>query len=289
MERSDTCTIRLIRNLSTHLLRFYVDSSLHVAAAIAALALLSRFFFGYEADVTSTAFIFLSSIVAYNLAKYSEVNPSGLVPPIIYLKSHKRKLIFIISCLALVGSLLLSFQLSAGQLFFAALSALLTFLYVMPAFRGYSLRNLPGLKIFVIALSWVMVTVGIPLSGESMLFSWPVLAHAAMIFLCVLALMVPFEIRDMMVDAPGLQTLPQLLGVRNVRRLAALMALTMAILVISNPLMEAPAKWSATGIALLITGFGYGARPHQSYWYAAFWVESVPLLWLLLYLLLLQV
>lgn len=265
-----------------------MDASLHVAAAIAALAVLSRLFFGYEIEAASTGFIFLSSMVAYNLAKYSEVNPNGLVPPIIYLKSRKRQLIFLISCLATAGSLLLSVQLSAGQLFFAGLSALLTILYVMPAFRGYSLRNLPRLKIFVIALSWVMVTVGIPLSGESILLSGPVLAHASVIFLCVLALMIPFEIRDTLVDAPGLQTLPQLLGIRKVRHLPALFALLMVILIIFNPALEAPANWSAAGIALLITGFGYAARPHQSFWYAAFWVESVPLLWLLLYGLLLQ-
>jgi hypothetical protein len=269
-------------------LRFYVDASLHVAAAIAALAILSRLFFGFQIETAVTAFIFLSSIVAYNLAKYSEVNPNGLVPPVIYLESRKRQLIAIISCLAAGCSLWLSLQLSAGQLFFAGLSVVLTIFYVMPAFRGYSLRNLPRLKVFVIALSWVMVTVGIPLSGENILVSWPVLAHATVIFLCVLALMIPFEIRDTLVDAPGLQTLPQLLGVRKVRHLAGLFALLMVILTAFNPAFDAPAKWSAAGIALLITGLGYGARPHQSFWYAAFWVESVPLFWLLLYLLLLQ-
>src|SRR6056297_1000397 len=93
---------RMLRTAPERVMRFYVNASLHVSASIAALAVLTRFIFRYEADPAATGFIFLSSIVAYNLAKYSEVSPHGIVAPKIYLQSRKRQLIFFVSCLAAI-------------------------------------------------------------------------------------------------------------------------------------------------------------------------------------------
>ena len=56
-------------------LRLYIALSLHVASAVSALATFTRLSFGYDVPPALVAFIFLSSTVAYNLAKYGE---SGL-------------------------------------------------------------------------------------------------------------------------------------------------------------------------------------------------------------------
>lgn len=263
--------------------RLYIALSLHVASAVAALAIFTRLSFGYDIAPAPAAFIFLSSIVAYNLAKYGEAG-AGYVSTLRQ-RWHDQyfRLMFFISALSAGASLLLARHLSAVQLAIAALAGTLTLLYIWPAFNGYSLRSLPGLKIFIIALSWTLTCVCLPLAGAEPLLSAPVLWHSATIFFYILAVMIPFEIRDTLVDSPGLRTLPQTLGFRLARHLGAIWAFLALGFTFANPAAVPAAKWSTGGLMLFAVLLIYASKPSQSFWYASFWVEGLPLLWLVAY------
>ena len=92
----------------------------------------------------------------------------------------------------------------------AALSAL----YVWPIYRGKRLRDVPYVKIFLISVSWALLTVWVPsiewgLPGGYGLWL-ACCERAAFIF----ALTLPFDIRDLDIDAQaGVPTLPASLGI----------------------------------------------------------------------------
>ena len=96
-------------------------------------------------------------------------------------------------------------------LFFTLLLVLL-YCLPLPGFR-WNFRGFKGLKIHLVALSWVLTTVFLPLSiyGLQSMTEFS-LAYGLQRYIFVLVATLPFEIRDMKLDDPNLSTWPQMLG-----------------------------------------------------------------------------
>ncbi|MFC3196420.1 UbiA family prenyltransferase [Parapedobacter deserti] len=103
----------------------------------------------------------------------------------------------------------------------------------LPAFktgRRAGLRQVTGIKVFYIGLVWALSTVLLPVAeayhnGFAMNWAqvWQVLTWA---FLFVVAITIPFDIRDIYQDRYyGLKTVPVLIGVRNAYRLSTALLL----------------------------------------------------------------
>lgn len=107
-------------------------------------------------------------------------------------------------------------------------AGVLAVLYVSPftAKDGLTigLRRVPGLKLFVIAIVWVLAVVAVPmeydLAGHS--------PQNIVLMMCMrmplfMALAIAFDVRDQPFDPPVLRTLPQLIGVRGARVVAVML------------------------------------------------------------------
>ncbi|MEY2963244.1 MAG: hypothetical protein RL754_505 [Bacteroidota bacterium] len=81
---------------------------------------------------------------------------------------------------------------------------------LFPKFGG-GLRSIPGMKLFIIAVTWAYITAGIPaiISGNQF---WPIFIER---FFWTAALTIPFDIRDARIDSSDLKTLPHVFGPRN--------------------------------------------------------------------------
>ncbi|MBL1281259.1 MAG: hypothetical protein COA33_013355 [Fluviicola sp.] len=81
-----------------------------------------------------------------------------------------------------------------------------------------NMRELPLIKIHLIAFTWVAVLIVFPLLNEEILLAtlYIALAHYAY----VVAVTIPFDIRDLIYDAPSQKTIPQLLGIKGSKVLA---------------------------------------------------------------------
>jgi len=102
--------------------------------------------------------------------------------------------------------------------------------------------------------------------------------------LLILALMIPFEIRDLNYDALALNTLPQVLGIKKTKLLG--LALLMGFVVLEFFLLKQDNGAILISCFLgLITAFSIlKASTRQSKYYASFFVEGIPVLWWLLLL-----
>ena len=100
----------------------------------------------------------------------------------------------------------------------------ITFLYAIPLLpKRYfidnqkNLREIGGLKIYIIAIVWTFTTVTLPLIENKTAITTDVIITSVQRFLFVIVLMLPFEIRDLNYDSLKLATIPQKIGIKKNR------------------------------------------------------------------------
>ncbi|MEP2935823.1 MAG: hypothetical protein ABJM06_14580 [Gilvibacter sp.] len=253
---------------------FYITSSIHVALAIVALCLIAIKSLGLAIDFTLIAYIFLASVSGYNFIKYAEVAKW-------YHRSLPQEVrgIQIFSFLVFVALVYVAFKLPLPTLYASGALAVITFFYAVPLLpTKNTLRGIKGLKIYVIALVWALTAVLLPLANAGGQAHLDAILLTAQLFLWVVALTIPFELRDLQSDSPLLYTIPQLIGSKNAVRVGVLLYLLIWVLEgfkheVSNGLLLCWMVVTVLGIWAL-----FKARRDQSLYFASFWVEGIPIL-----------
>ena len=105
-------------------------------------------------------------------------------------------------------------------------------------------------------------------------------------FVFVIAYTIPFEIRDLKYDSLNLKTMPQVFGIKKTKKIALFLLSLFTLInlwlspIILNYLI------SDLLIALIAGYLIWISRKNQTKYFASFWVESIPLIWLIIILLL---
>lgn len=122
----------------------------------------------------------------------------------------------------LIGAVFLFFGLSTMQQVLMIFPGLVSFAYIIPfTRRGKRLRDYPFIKVFLIAFAWAWVSVVVPLWEIRSGGIWWLFFER---FFYILAITLPFDIRDLSLDkSQGTKTLPLFLGVEKTKRLAFIM------------------------------------------------------------------
>lgn len=210
--------------------------------------------------------------------------------------SHRRltprlKIIQVFSLVCFLLMIYFALQLYAVTQWVIGLLALLTFLYAVPilpkrvfAQSHHNLRSVGGLKVYVIAVVWTGATVFMPLLNAQVAMESQFAVTLVQRFLFIVVLMMPFEIRDLQYDSIQLATIPQRIGIRRTK---ALGLIALALFFILDFLKK---DWSQTLIVahLIISVitflFLFFADKKQGRYYSAFWVEAIPIMWIILIL-----
>ena len=266
---------------------FYINSSIHVALAVFALSWVTLLQFGIPYDEDVLCFIFFASITGYNFVKYF-----GLA------KFHHRSLakwlktIQVFSGICFIAMSYYAYRLEMQTLIYIGVLGLATFLYAIPIIpkkifidNQKNLRSIGGLKVYVIAIIWSGVTVFLPLINNEFDITNDVIITACQRFLFVLVLMLPFEIRDLNFDNLKLATIPQKIGVKLTKYIGLLLLLLFYFLNyfkddINQSLLVSYVIISSVTLLFLVL-----AKQNQSKYYSAFWVESLPVMWLVILML----
>ncbi|MEX2363528.1 MAG: hypothetical protein WD597_07885, partial [Balneolaceae bacterium] len=230
--------------------------------------------FEVPVDPNLLLFIFFGTAVGYNFVKYAGV---ANLHHLIQTKNLQAIRLFSLVCFA--GMVYFAFQLSFDVLIAGAFFGLLTILYALPIFRAVNLRSLKGAKIFVIALVWAGSTVILPLMEIQNLFMRDAVLEFIQRFLFVIALMLPFEIRDLKYDLSELKTIPQSIGISRTRWFGAglmILILMLQMVKIASTDRQLIALFS---ISVITTFMIFISRTDQPKYFAAFWVESIPIFW----------
>ncbi len=257
---------------------FYLESSIHVSLAVCAFSWMSFLTLHIPVDISYLIFLFLGAITGYNFVKYAQL-----------VGFHHRSLtrnlkgIQVFSFLIFLGFLYAATFMSREILFGSFILGLITLFYIVPFLKSRNLRSLSGIKIMVVAFVWAGVTVILPWLLYSNLFPgvlWMVFIQR---FLWVLVLTLPFEIRDLVYDEPNLGTLPQRWGIRKTRRLGVILLLPILVIEFFRTGTDAPEVFLLAVMLLITAAFLLISEKNQSLYFSAFWVESIPILWWVLY------
>jgi hypothetical protein len=264
--------------------QIYINASIHVALAVTSFSGVTYLEFDRTASVPLLLCTFFGTIVAYNGIKYLPVYQQ------IRQKSNKGfpLAVGIISAVSLVSASVSVFYVDSSLIPALGVIGIITAAYALPVNRRFkNLRQVYGIKIIVIGFVWAAVTVILPLmeAGLKILNHPEAIATIVQRFLFVIVLTIPFDIRDRSADPDYLGTLPMILGTR--RAIGFGFLLLMGVVLIEF-LFRSGLNTSLVVFSAVITTTGlmlYRSSGRQSPWLAAFWIEGIPIFWLVIYLL----
>ncbi|UCE92783.1 MAG: hypothetical protein JSV73_08100 [Flavobacteriaceae bacterium] len=261
---------------------FYVFGNIHVALAVYSLVKLTMFQFGINQDRIAY-FSFFGTIFSYNLIRYFQLEKLNTGVSI-WIRANKKSLV-LLNILTLIGSLFFLMRLEQAEIWLLLPLVSATLFYVIPFKSGpVGLRGVPMLKLLLISLIWAALTVLLPLVSSMDHFSKTTWLIFGQRILFVLAITIPFDIRDSDFDKPELRTLPQLIGTDR-SKIFAVLAL-FASIYLSLELFSFGTVNFITDTLIMLTSmvlvlFTNARRPR---YYTSFWIESLPIFWYLLYL-----
>jgi len=264
----------------------YIFSNVHVSLAGFCLVKITMMKFGIKHSF-SPIFVAFSIVVSYNFIRYYElkINKTGWTSWHMEWFVQNMRLLVLLSILSVVGLFFIVFFSDFNKLSLLMLSPFLfmTFFYAIPLMkigeRTISFRSFPFVKIFAIAISWAAVSVFFPLYEGTYEFTNDVYIEFVQRFLILVAITIPFDIRDIVVDPKLLKTLPQVIGIQGAKKLGTLLL----FFVVSLELLKNDYSNNDLYVLMLvcaITGFFlWGSTSNRSRYYASFWVESIPIMW----------
>ncbi len=216
------------------ILDFLVATNVYVALAVASLTSVSLSFCDAQ-NYDFLYFVFFSTIFIYNFIRLVNV---AYVPS--ELDSYRHHFIYKLRpflwffCIASAIAAFY-FVIDVYRLVFypMLLIVFISLAYGLPIYKKSEkwlrLRDVPGLKIFLIAYIWAWVTEGLPAVINT--HNLDVLAFVER-FLFIFAITIPFDIRDLSFDDFNLATIPQYFGLRKAKWIG-MIALLIAELILA--------------------------------------------------------
>lgn len=227
------------------------------------------------------AFVFLATVSTYNYHRL--FRGRGVRVPT-HTDRHRwiarhRKGLWGLSLAAGAGVVWSGLHLSRPSLLLVAPFGLVALFYSVLPFgrRARGIRDVPFAKVFLVALTWAAVTAALPLVevfGSHVPWT-TLLAECASRFFFILALTIPFDVRDLSRDDPTKRTIPQIVGVTGAK-IAALGFLTAFVAIAQLRTDPGHPPGVAIGISAALTaGLILGvSRPRPELYYTG-WLESM--------------
>lgn len=256
---------------------FYIKSSFHLGVCVVSLYIISIYKLQIDLNYYILTCLFSSTIVVYNFIKYAST-----LPYYFFVQNAPIKKIQILSFLFGFFLLYSLFFLSFEALFFGFFLFLICVLYVFPINHSISnFRNRSKIKIFLVAICWSGSTVIFPFIESNNINYGDSMLLFVQFFLFVIVCTVPFEIRDLKYDSNDLKTIPQIYGTNNSKYISyVLIFIFFSISFISNG--TSIDLISDLLISFVLVFIIYLTKENQGKYFSSFWVESLPIYWLII-------
>lgn len=262
--------------------RFYVYGSLHTAFAVVAFSGVTLHVYAADVGISRVTnllfFIFTGTVTGYNFIRFGSYLRQREKP-----KSAQLKTIAVFTLLCMVAFIYFATQMPWPVLASTALFGMLSLMYAIPL-GSKSLRSITGIKILVIAIVWSGVTVIIP-AQFIQIFSTDIAVELLQRLLFVIVLTLPFEIRDMRGDLRKITTIAHVLGTKNTRYAGLMLLFFVLVLDMLKTSPQPGHRLILVGVSLLTLMLLMRSTTTQRTYFASFWVEGIPILWLVLLLL----
>jgi len=212
-----------MRKALRSVLDFLLFSNVFMSLCAVAQALVTFHLINSKPDYQVLALLFTSTLGIYNfcilISKPKQPQRSPYLRVRWFFAHYRLMVTFtIVSLLSLIP---LFFLVSAESKILLIFLGIISFCYGLPLFslddKKFGLRNIPGLKPFLITIVWTLSVVLLPIM-QAQEMQVTISMHDTIIlmtkrFLFIFALTVPFDIRDLFHDNElGVRTIPVMLG-----------------------------------------------------------------------------
>ncbi|GAB4131204.1 MAG: hypothetical protein Fur0041_01330 [Bacteroidia bacterium] len=247
---------------------FYLYSNMHISLGAVALAYLSGILLKDDAPFFIYPVIFCATFVLYNsqrlVAAFFERYATGLMTERKQWISKNKWWLAVLVLAATAGGigafLQVKEEFSPADITIPFLIAVLYAIPLIPTGQSWKrLRDIPYLKVFLIGFVWAWVTVLIPVRQtgydcceKEQWFELGRLLWFLISFCFIVAITVPFDIRDYYDDAEKLRTIPGVTGVRGAQWIAVL------FLILASALMML-FYFRVSSETIIVYRFGYYA------------------------------
>lgn len=201
------------------------------------------------------AFAFFSTFAVYNGQRIFKSVTGQETEWISWVRLHSRLIGIVATVASLVAVGLFSVLLSRPEsVFLLVLLGTISVFYALK-FKQMNLREVPYIKIYLIALVWVGTLIFFPLYNENIREDIILISTAH--FLYVIAITIPFDIRDMKLDLPTQKTIPQVVGLLGAKIIALflLLSFSLIMLYVDRGLWTNATFYLALGIQVLLILF----------------------------------
>ncbi|WP_353085020.1 hypothetical protein [Flavobacterium sp.] len=248
------------------LLDFYIQSSIHVGFAVFCLVKITENTANLNPNPTLSFSVFFATILGYNFLKYGEIFWKGNY------HSVKNYAILFVSIFSLYGLIYQYINLSNAIRMHLLVSGILVLIY--PFIRKFGI-----LKLFFVSLVVTYISIFIPFANVKVI-EMDLVINCIQRFLLLSSLLIPFEIMDSFQDPISLQTFPQKYGINKTKLFGMLFIIPFMVL----EFLKTNSSLISLFIGLITVIFIHFSSKQRNKYYTNFWVESVPIFWLILLL-----
>ena len=262
------------------IISFFIYTNIFVSISALSLYKITELIFDFRNNIIG-CFVFFATLFAYNYMRlpffFSEENR----PRNFWIEKN----IHIIYLMLVISLFLICYCVAILGMTFLYLTSPIIIISCMYPIRIhylnklYALREIPLLKIFLIAASWSSMTVLVPLLYLGYTIDYSLISHLLRIFLFIVAISIPFDIRDLYFD--NINTIPKHIGVLNAKIFSffCLFIFEMSLIFdLLNDLMPVPIFLSffisIEFTALII----YASNEKRTEWFYSILVESLSII-----------
>ncbi len=216
--------------------RWWLYSHLFIGFCAAAMTWLSFYLLGIPVAFNTPEILLAGSgaTIVYilhrhlGMMRFEEMKLPGRYRHILHLWPTTIA-VFLLACIGLIYSL---WMLPRKDLFLLSMPFILTLGYLVPLYNSKRFRDIPFLKIILVALVWTWVTLIFPLMRYEMVpGSWVIPLMIVERALFIFAITIPFDIRDMEQDLLSrTKTIPSTFHIKSSKLMAGI-ALCVALII----------------------------------------------------------
>jgi len=288
----------MLRKIFLQVFDFLLFSNIFIALCAVSQGLVTFYIIGTKPVFPVIGLLFTSTLAVYNLSilitkpEYPDKSPHKRIR---WFFSHNRLMVTftIVSFLSLIP---LFFQLSMESGILLIFLSIISIFYSIPLFtvgdQKFGIRNIPGLKQFLIVFVWTLSSVLIPvleaqhfhLTSISMRDTTILIAKR---FLFYGALTIPFDIRDLYEDKQtGVKTIPVMWGEKNAYLLCLVLLTGYVILLFLFRNNGFSMNFWALTLTTVLTGWLiFKSKWEKNEYYYFFWMDGTLILQYLMLLL----
>ena len=251
------------------IINFFISSYIYVSLCVVSLALATQYLL-LSFNIQVLCFLFFATFISYNFQRLASIykNPEHSRNQWYIQNRLIISALFFLSVIIFFG---LIYSFSVQSIFLVLGLSLLSLLY------SVKLRDIPYLKIYLIAASWCFSTILLTVLENKLTVDLEIILSIIGRFFFLVAITIPFDIRDLNFDKKRLKTLPILFGAERSKKIALIMLLLFLILEFFHYVVF---SWEINFFLASLLCFGYTyylikkSGMDRNRFYYSFWVES---------------